>query len=430
MAGKPVRVAGTTFPSFAAAARHFAVDRQVAKQRYRNLGWSLEEAFGVTPRERRWEPRRVQVAGVKYASIAAVALAYRVDRSLVQSRLKRGRTIEAALELPGADFQPHRKPVEVGGKAYESIAAACRDNGISPLHYNSRRRCGWTLEQALGLADPPRGKVRCIGLVYKVTHIDSGKAYVGLTRASISARWEGHVAAALKKKPCPPGSLQEAIRADGQGAFKVEELERAGTIGELVKLECDFIMKLGTLAPGGFNLNSGGAGIHSLGKAVKVGRTKYPSIAEACRQLKLPEATVGARLRLGFSVQEAFATPIRPLRKPATFRGQTFESEKALADAYKVNYKSFMSRRARGLTLEQALGLITVPKVTGFTFNGKYYDSYRQLARELRVPYGTVMTRLRKGCTLERALSNKFSRVGPVASSSLSSVNGHRTQPQ
>lgn len=408
MAGKPVRVAGTTFPSFAAAARHFAVDRWLAKRRYRNLGWSLDEAFGVTPRERRWEPRRVQVAGVEYASVAAVALAYGIDCCLVQSRLARGRTIEGALELPGADFEPHRKVIVAGGVAYESIAAACRAHRISPQHYNSRRRHGWTSEQALGLEDPPRGKVRCLGLVYKVTHVESGKAYVGLTRASISARWAGHVAAALKKKTCPSGSLQEAIRAAGQDAFQVEELARAATIGELVKLECDFIKKFGTLAPAGFNLNAGGAGIHAQGKPVTVRGTKYPSIAEACRNLGVSADVVRLRLKKGVSPDEAFALPVRPATKPLVFEGRYFTTEKALAQAYGVKYTVFRGRRFKGQTLEQALGIDPPPlKRTAITLHGKVYENLKLAAEHVGVPYNTVIMRRAKGCTLEEAFSTE-----------------------
>lgn len=323
-----------------------------------------------------------------------------------KGRVDRGSSLEAALELPGSGFEPHKTPLSVGGTVYEGIAAACRSHDVRPQDYNSRRKRGWSPEQAIGLSEHPRGRKGCAGIIYKVTHLATGRAYVGLTQATVAKRWEQHIAAAMRDKAPAPGSLQDAIRILGASEFAVLELARATTQGELAKLERAFIKSLSTLAPAGFNLNAGGAGIHALGKPVTVGGTKYPSVAEACRRLDLDASTVRARLDSGSSVEEAFALPVRPRSKPLAFRGQHYETEKALAETFGVKYSVFRARRFKGRSLEQALELEPLPpKSTSVTVNGRVFENLKLAAEQVGIPYNTVIMRRAKGYSLQQAFS-------------------------
>lgn len=55
-----------------------------------------------------------------------------------------------------------------------------------------------------------------MGIIYKITSIDTGKVYIGQTIRGIKARFGQHVAMANSKYISPKeGSIQEAIRQYG-----------------------------------------------------------------------------------------------------------------------------------------------------------------------------------------------------------------------
>ena len=90
---------------------------------------------------------------------------------------------------------------------------------------------------------------------YKITHIASGRAYIGMTTRSISARWKQHKYAAPKDRH----ALHRAIAKYGWRAFAFAQLSR-----EIISIEMaatkerELIVTHGTRSPRGFNLTSGG----------------------------------------------------------------------------------------------------------------------------------------------------------------------------
>lgn len=87
----------------------------------------------------------------------------------------------------------------------------------------------------------------------------NGKQYVGQTSRTLEQRWREH---------CSNGSqctyLHHAINKYGKENFKVEQIDIALDQEELDYKECQYIKHYNTLAPNGYNLNSGG----SLGRKV------------------------------------------------------------------------------------------------------------------------------------------------------------------
>lgn len=311
---KPVTVAGVTYSSFAEAERKYGIRRGTAEQRFRVYGWNIDEAFGLVARKRpHRRPQPVVVRDVRYETLKAAARAHSVGFSTFKKRLRKGLSPEAALALPDSGYVPGTKALVVCGTTYDSQAAACRRHNVERHVFHNRvNNLGWSTEQALELAPPPNGTKKCLGRIYRVMHTASGKAYIGLTLSGLEKRLQEHIERAYSGRSLNPSSLQMAIRSSGAAAFSIKEVAVAHTLGELAQLERRYIAEFGTLAPAGYNLADGGAGLYARGKEIAVFGTVFGSIAEACGAHDLPEHTIYRRLHMGESPDVAFSRPAAP----------------------------------------------------------------------------------------------------------------------
>ena len=92
------------------------------------------------------------------------------------------------------------------------------------------------------------------GIVYVVTCTVNGKQYVGQTTRTLARRWRDHTA---KTNPhCR--ALWNAIQKYGVGAFTVAAVDSGTDKMNLDAKEVEWVSRLGTLAPGGYNLTTGG----------------------------------------------------------------------------------------------------------------------------------------------------------------------------
>lgn len=95
-------------------------------------------------------------------------------------------------------------------------------------------------------------------IVYCITHRESGKKYVGVTKYSFKKRLKGH----LKSDSI----LGNSLRFHGIDAFIFEIVDAADSIEEIHKKEIFWIQKLACCHPHGYNLHVGGIGEASKGK--------------------------------------------------------------------------------------------------------------------------------------------------------------------
>lgn len=109
-------------------------------------------------------------------------------------------------------------------------------------------------------------------IAYLITHRASGRAYVGITVKTLSARWAAHQSAARRGAKT---HIANAIRAYGADAFAVEQIGEAMDRVEAAELERRLIVERGTMTPAGFNLTSGGE--------KNVGFTLAPEVREKQR---------------------------------------------------------------------------------------------------------------------------------------------------
>ena len=92
--------------------------------------------------------------------------------------------------------------------------------------------------------------------IYKITNLINNKIYVGQTIRTIEARFKRHCYSQSSNSIRTAMNL--AIRKYGKDNFKIELLDTATTRDELNIKENYWILKLNSLSPNGYNLNTGG----------------------------------------------------------------------------------------------------------------------------------------------------------------------------
>jgi len=92
------------------------------------------------------------------------------------------------------------------------------------------------------------------GIIYKVTHKESSKTYIGATTASIHKRKLDHVKLSKRKKQ---RTFYKAIGTYGPDAFKWEQIDTASNMDELAKKEKEYILKYNSKKEG-YNSDVGG----------------------------------------------------------------------------------------------------------------------------------------------------------------------------
>ncbi|MGI2259153.1 GIY-YIG nuclease family protein [Shewanella sp. GXUN23E] len=317
MAKRRLTVDGEVFCSLSDAARSYGLNPKLVQGRI-DGGWTLEQSLELEDPPKKMPARRVAVkvsrefGGKEYATIKDAALDHGLEPKIVRSRINaHGWSIEEALGLtPREKRKAHnRKRVEffIKGKkySYESISSAAHAHGLNEfLVFGRLNGRGWNIKQALELVPPPKHMKRCFGYLYLITNNINGKRYVGQTMQKINARWEGHVKYASKINNPSRKSLSAAILRYGSDKFEIQKIDEASSHDELNKLERYWIKTLKTIAPEGYNLNRGGSGVNS-GSPVTVEGKRYLSIADAARDFGLKERLVLDRLRYGWGIEQA-----------------------------------------------------------------------------------------------------------------------------
>lgn len=89
-------------------------------------------------------------------------------------------------------------------------------------------------------------------IIYKITNLKNGKAYIGQTIHSLEKRFKEH----CKKDRCT--AMYSAIQKYGVENFTVEVIENVSESSLLNEREIHWISYFNTMSPNGYNLTSGG----------------------------------------------------------------------------------------------------------------------------------------------------------------------------
>ncbi|MGE6791005.1 GIY-YIG nuclease family protein [Pseudomonas guineae] len=404
---KPCRVHDLEFPSMKAAAAHYGIKPNSVSCRLRD-GWTLAQALGAEQRTKtKAQGIDVTVNGVIYPSIMAACKALKLSNKVVHSRMKAGYTINQAFGLEEVHYKSKPKVIMVDGRQFKSLADACRFYSIDKYVLNARvNRYGWSIEQALEVTPRPGYEKGVIGMAYLVTNLTTDKKYVGVTMGTVEERWVQHVNKALSSRRLNDQSLHTAIARNGPGAFKIEIIAKAESLGELGDLETAMIKHHNSLSPIGFNLNRGGSGSRTKGIAIQVAGQRFASLKAACKYFGLEWNRVRGRLNMGWEPEEVFGLVQRTSLvgpKPVTVSGIEYRSISKAAEAFGLAPALVSSRLRSGWTIEQAVGPIKIKP--GIVFQGKNYESVALLCKELKVRQSTFSNRYNKlGWTMGQAL--------------------------
>ncbi len=166
------------------------------------------------------------------------------------------------------------------GISYPNIEAACR--ALLPTANSTTIgrwiRGGMAPEEAFERVPNPG---YASGQIYLVTHIASGKQYVGLTIQTLERRWTYHLQQARASHIKGEDSLHAAIREYGAGAFNIVQIDTGTTKVDLEKKERFWINQKGTLLPAGYNISSGGVSGGSNRKPVTFDGQRFSSVGAA-----------------------------------------------------------------------------------------------------------------------------------------------------
>jgi GIY-YIG catalytic domain len=211
-------------------------------------------------------PRRVDQAALFYQ--------FSLERHVPATHLLR--SIDRFVDL--SDVRSHLAPF------YSSTGRPSIDPELLVHVLNARvNRYGWTFEQALGVVPRPGYEAGVAGVVYLIEHAADEKKYVGVTMGAVEERWDQHIQKAMDGARHHHAGLHNAIKQYGAENFRVSVIATAKNHSELQSLEIEFIQRLSTRAPAGFNLNAGGSGTRTAGKAIIVQGRRYESYMDACR---------------------------------------------------------------------------------------------------------------------------------------------------
>lgn len=192
--------------------------------------------------------------------------------------------------------------ISVYGNEYPNIEEACRalNPSASSTTIGRLLRKGVSSETAFAHVTNPTFSG---GVIYRITHKETGKTYVGMTSQLIENRFNDHIFEAKSKKLLRQDSLHAAIRKYGPDAFEVLEIEKSDNLDILKERERYWIERLGTNQPNGFNVSKGGEMCGSWGKPTVVDGMEFESVRKAAKHVAetrgISECASEARIRNG-----------------------------------------------------------------------------------------------------------------------------------
>lgn len=308
--GTKVEVQGRQFPSLSAAARHYGVNEGTAKSRLK-LGWAIEQILDIAPKPKRSPPPNainVELEDIVYPSRASAAEAYGIELSAVEGRLANGWTLEEAFGIVPREDYKGPQAVSVGGLSFPSFRAAAQHFNVRYATARARQRAGWSLEQALELAGRPVKDPVTVGGKTYPSRAAAAHAHgldpelVGKRMRDLHWSLEEALGIVLRKESVVVKGKEYptvAAAARAYGFDPVLATSRVQTHGWSVEEAIELVPKKKW---------------ERDGTVITVGGVTYRSIREAAKAHGLPAHVVGSRVRnYGWTYEEALG--IKPRKK-------------------------------------------------------------------------------------------------------------------
>ena len=382
-----------------------------------------------------------------YEQASAKSVSYEVFRDRIRSLRNRDVEIncdhlERAIQTPVQDYQKYsgsgrsvsftyrgqRFPEQVG-KTFSSIKSFMCEVGLEHLYSKvkaKRKTFELSLDELIEAVQHRFAVNKAKkGLLYRITHIESGMKYYGLTRQKLRHRWNQHCNLARKGSSLP---LHYAIRENGVASFRVEVVKEGVPLQQLADLEREYIRREQTHSANGLNACSGGQIGNLIEKPVEFDGQTFSSQAEFGYYVE--NLTNGAvkshvaisRLRAGQKIlakQRHHSTEVyagKPLYRiwKAKFnkgllcsRWRSFERFSADIGAPKDysspcpgkslcridNEAPFGPSNYRWMTRAEKAAEVTARSIK---YNGKKYSSYAELSRATGISPSTLIYWIKK----------------------------------
>ena len=133
---------------------------------------------------------------------------------------------------------------------------------------------------------------------------------------------------------------------------------------------------------------------------------QFDSMQEMCDHWNIKKSTFMDRRQRGWTLKECLegrSSRIGRNGKIKDHKGKTFLSEKAMCEAYGINYSSYLSQKKRGVSLKECLTPKIVQTVTDH--QGNKFKTRKQMCKHYGVDPTTFKNRMENGWTLENALT-------------------------
>lgn len=150
---------------------------------------------------------------------------------------------------------------------------------------------------------------------------------------------------------------------------------------------------------------------------ITVDGVQYPTAADMCRQHNVKLVTYRKRISAGWSVEEAIGIKARIDGRKAKghfeVEGKSFSSVSSISKYYGISPSTVYARLKNGCSIEQAVGLTTLPTVEikrrvrkTYEYQGKIYASLKALAVDLEINESTLYRRINQmGLSIEEAVT-------------------------
>ena len=192
---------------------------------------------------------------------------------------------EDEIFFPG-DLKKLRKTnsITINEKTYPNLKEAVRQLKPKASRKTIARKlkAGMTPEEAFDYLPNPGYSD---GKVYLVTNTKTDKQYVGITVMTIDKRWAKHIEDSKNGVSTNKFSLQTALRNFEVSDFCIKQIDKGTSFIDLEKKEINWIEKLETLFPNGYNLNKGGSIGGSNKQPTTVHGIKFESQTKAAEYL-------------------------------------------------------------------------------------------------------------------------------------------------
>jgi group I intron endonuclease len=419
--GKPVEYRGKTYPSTVALAKAFGQSENNVAARL-SRGWSVAQAVGDEEpplRPLRGRRKRTSVKtkrGVKVFNTFKEACQWcGVDRKVAYGRLGIGWTLEEALEQVD-------KP-EMAYAGYGVIYRVTNTaNGMAYVGQTMRRLARrWKGHCQAARKDGRTYLARAMrefGVKkFVVEPLDYAKNRADLNR--LEEKWIKKLGtlwpAGYNGAKGGSGNVKgKAIRYKGKTYLSLSHLANAfGLDSEVVRVRLK----------AGYDLETAvGNKEHLLRKPCVVEGVRYSSEKAAAEHYGLSHKKVHRRRKRGWTLRQALGLDSRKKAKTApkgiVVEGTAYESRRAAVDHYGLDYATVLARLKKGWSVEEAFGITERREKTDYynalevIVRGITYHSMSAAARALNVPLPRVQARLNRGWSVDDAYTKPHRDAG------------------